>query len=69
VEYRKLFIDNPDEQTEIRYVIMAYWAGKSLCYQLPAVGQRRTAIVIHLDRLMKNQVDSQLNALGINAHS
>ena len=69
VEFRnnqKLIIDNILARKNT-FVIMPTGAGKSMCYQLPAIVQDGLAIVISpLIALMKNQVD-QLNGFGVNA--
>lgn len=63
---QKAIIENVMEGKNT-FVIMPTGAGKSLCYQLPAIIKEGTAIVISpLIALMKNQVD-QMNAVGVNA--
>ncbi|MDX2196486.1 MAG: DNA helicase RecQ [Cytophagales bacterium] len=49
------------------FVIMPTGAGKSMCYQLPALMKEGTALIVSpLIALMKNQVD-QLSAFEVNA--
>ena len=46
-------------QSKNTFVIMSTGAGKSLCYQLPALIQEGTALIVSpLIALMKNQVDA-----------
>lgn len=61
---QELIIKNILEQKDT-FVIMPTGGGKSMCYQLPALIQEGTAIIVSpLIALMKNQVDSIRNFGG-----